>query len=244
MTDKTPPEELEIPPELLPRVDHLITKNRYPVDNIFSAKQQRLLVEPLYSSWGGGAAQRTFIADAKVALFASDNRPPMVPDMFLSMDVSLPAEIHLKQHQAYYFWMFPKAPELVIEIVSDLQQDVLDKKLYEYLRMRIIYYVLFDPEKPPDAGQVRLFVMEPMKYREREELRFPPVGLGLTLWQGEYETLDAVWLRWCDMDGNLIPTGDERARQAEARLAAAEVETARLQAELEQLRGPAADSAV
>jgi hypothetical protein len=66
----------------------------------------------------------------------------------------------------------------------------------------------------------------------------------LTLWQGEYETLDAVWLRWCDMDGNLIPTGDERARQADARLAAAEVETARLQAELEQLRGPAADSAV
>jgi hypothetical protein len=46
------------------------------------------------------------------------------------------------------------------------------------------------------------------------------------------------------MDGNLIPTGDERAWQAEARLAAAEAETARLQAELEQLRGPAADSAV
>lgn len=48
-------EEIAIPPEFLPRVDDLVTEDDTPVDNIFSAKQHRLLVEPLYSSWRGGA---------------------------------------------------------------------------------------------------------------------------------------------------------------------------------------------
>jgi hypothetical protein len=32
-------------------VDNLVTEDEEPVDSLFSAKQQRLLVEPLYSSW-------------------------------------------------------------------------------------------------------------------------------------------------------------------------------------------------
>jgi hypothetical protein len=39
----------------------------------------------------------------------------------------------------------------------------------------------------------------------------PEVGLGLTLWAGEFEGKQANWLRWCDRDGNLIPTAQERA---------------------------------
>jgi hypothetical protein len=32
-------------------VDEIVTEDEAPVDNIFSEKQQRLLAEPLYSSW-------------------------------------------------------------------------------------------------------------------------------------------------------------------------------------------------
>jgi len=34
--------------------------------------------------------------------------------------------------------------------------------------------------------------------------------VGLTLWQGIYEGTDARWLRWCDAQGTVIPTGEER----------------------------------
>ncbi|BAU10912.1 hypothetical protein LEP3755_14040 [Leptolyngbya sp. NIES-3755] len=44
------------------------------------------------------------------------------------------------------------------------------------------------------------------------------VGLGLTLWEGQFEDeLDRVWLRWCDRHGSVIPTGAERANEAEAK---------------------------
>ena len=44
-----------LPPELHPDVEHLVTEDDTPVDNVFSEKQQRLLTEPLYSSPGWAA---------------------------------------------------------------------------------------------------------------------------------------------------------------------------------------------
>ena len=36
------------------------------------------------------------------------------------------------------------------------------------------------------------------------------VGLGLTLWSGEFEEdVTQTWLRWCDRDGQVILTGAE-----------------------------------
>ncbi|MFP4436288.1 MAG: Uma2 family endonuclease [Chloroflexaceae bacterium] len=215
MPVETSPEELIIPPEVQSWVDDLVTEDDTPVDNIFSAKQQRLLVEPLYSSWAGGAEQRAFIADANVGLFVTRDQPPLVPDGFLSLGVTLPTNIWLKQHRSYFFWLYGKPPEVVIEVVSNRKGGELDKKLREYAQMRIFYYVVFDPEEQLRAGRLRLFILQSAEYREIAVPRFPEVELGLTLWQGEYEKFEAVWLRWCDMDGNLIPTGDERARQVE-----------------------------
>jgi len=40
-----------LPVELRPNVDHLVTEDDTPVDNVFSEKQQRLLTEPLYASY-------------------------------------------------------------------------------------------------------------------------------------------------------------------------------------------------
>jgi hypothetical protein len=51
------------------------------------------------------------------------------------------------------------------------------------------------------------------------------VGLGLTLWEGQFEEeVTRLWLRWCDRQGQVIPTGAEgkemerqRADEAELR---------------------------
>ncbi len=51
-----------------PDIRHIVTEDDAPVDNMFSEKQQRLLVEPLYSSWG---IDRRFIAAANVGIFSA-----------------------------------------------------------------------------------------------------------------------------------------------------------------------------
>lgn len=59
-----------------PDVEHLITEDDNPVVNIPSEKQQRLLVEPLYSSW---QVEQPFIAAANVGIFSAVNAPPQTP---------------------------------------------------------------------------------------------------------------------------------------------------------------------
>jgi len=51
----------------VPDISHLITEDDEPLDHFFSEKQQRLLVEPLYSFWKPG---RPFIAAAAEQLAA------------------------------------------------------------------------------------------------------------------------------------------------------------------------------
>src|SRR5436305_10153483 len=108
LVEKTVNEELEeARRELEAAVEQLVTEDDEPMDNLFSAKQQRLLVEPLYSSWTPPPAEdapdtpRIFLADANVGLFISPLQPPLVPDMFLSLDVKPHENWHDKQHRSY-----------------------------------------------------------------------------------------------------------------------------------------------
>ena len=55
------------------------------------------------------------------------------------------------------------------------------------------------------------------KYRLVRDGGLEGVGLGLKLWKGEYEGKESTWLRWCDRDGQLIPTGAERVKQERKR---------------------------
>jgi Uma2 family endonuclease len=201
--------EIAIPPELMPRVDELTTEDDTPVDNIFSAKQQRLLVEPLYTAWQGGAERQPFIADANVGLFALDQNPPLVPDSFVSLDVTLPADVWQKKHRSYFFWLYGKPPEIVVEVVSNTEGGEDSSKLQTYARMRIAYYVVFDPINQLAGGLLRVFALERTRYQPTDTRWFPEIGLGITLWEGEYEGHRATWLRWCDEHGAVIPTGAE-----------------------------------
>jgi hypothetical protein len=43
------------------------------------------------------------------------------------------------------------------------------------------------------------------------------LGVELGLWQGEYQNAELPWLRWWDLQGNLLLTGEERAEQEHQR---------------------------
>jgi Uma2 family endonuclease len=230
-----------LPPELHPNVDHLVTEDDTPVDNIFSEKQQRLLTEPLYSSWTLPDGPRPFVATANVGLFFGIRQPPYVPDMLLSLDVELPEQLWPKRNRSYFVWEYGKPPEVVIEIVSNREGDEDSGKLAGYARVGVKYYIIFDPEKILGDQVLRGFRLEAMAYRPLgEPIWLPGVELGLRTWHGEYEGREETWLRWVDSEGQPIATGAESAERERARAeqerVRAEQERARAERLSEQLR--------
>lgn len=202
----------------IPDANQLVTEDDTPVDNFASEKQQRLLIRSLYSS----LRNQTFLAAANVGIYYTDLQPPIVPDVFLSLDVQVPDNWWEKQNRCYMIWRFGKHPEVVIEIVSNKESDELGKKLKIYEQMRVSYYIVYDPTHQLGEQTLRVYELRGMRYSETTENWLEQVGLGLTLWEGEFEGRQDVWLRWCYQDSNVLPTGDERAEQAEQRAEVAE----------------------
>jgi len=222
-----------LPPELIPSVDDLVTEDDTPVDNLYSEKQQRLLTEPLYSSW---KPDRLFLAAANVGLFYAIRQPPLVPDALLSLDVEAPEDWSLKRNRSYFLWEFGKAPEAVIEIVSNTGGGETTDKMLKYAQIGILYYAIYDPWQKVQAEPLRVFVLRDKSYVPCPAEWLPVLNLGLALWHGQFENSEGEWLRWCDREGRVIPTGAERAEQADQR---AEQESRR--AEQERQRAEQAD---
>ncbi|MDZ7379311.1 MAG: Uma2 family endonuclease [candidate division KSB1 bacterium] len=209
------PDWMVIVAENMPNMDALVTEDDTPVDNIFSAKQQRLLVEPLYSSWAGPGEGRVFLADANVGVFYAVSQPPLVPDAFLSIDVRAPADPWPKAHRSYFIWMYGKPPDVVIEVVSNQKGAEDERKLRIYAQIGVTYYVIFDPTGQLGTEPLRIYRLHEGVYHQSQEGWFPRVGLGVRLWHGVYEDMEQTWLRWCDREGNVVPTGAERAATAQ-----------------------------
>jgi Uma2 family endonuclease len=221
--------------EFQARVDQLVTEDDTPVDTIFSEKQMRLLTEPLYSSWQGPGAQRSFVVLANVGVFPSINEPPVVPDVLLSLDVRLRAPLTEKRNCTYLLWEIGKAPDVVIEIVSNRVGGEFSDKLASFARMRVTYYVVFDPALFLRRKPLHLYALRRHAYVERANLWLPEIGLGLCIWPGTYEGCEAEWLRWCYEDGMPVPTGAERAEQERTRAEQAHARAERLAAQLRAL---------
>ncbi|MEM7554129.1 MAG: Uma2 family endonuclease [Cyanobacteria bacterium P01_A01_bin.84] len=202
----------------IPDANQLLTEDDTPVDNFASEKQQRLLVGSLYSS-----LQTTpFLAAANVGIYYTDLKPAIVPDVFLSLNAQVPENWWEKQNRCYMVWRFGKPPEVAIEIVSNKVGDELGEKLRIYEHMRASYYVVYDPTKQLSEEILQIYELRGMRYSQTSETWLEQVGLGLTLWSGEFEARQDSWLRWCYQDGTVLPTGDERAQSAENRAQTAE----------------------
>ncbi|MBV8886084.1 MAG: Uma2 family endonuclease [Chroococcidiopsidaceae cyanobacterium CP_BM_RX_35] len=229
-------------------ISHLTIEDDTPVDNLQSEKQQRLLVEPLYSS---KPIESPFLAAANVGLFYKLKSDPVVPDMMLSLGVQCADDFSQKQNRSYFVWEFGKLPEVCIEIVSNQEGDelTLSRKSQQkgktivkkdlYAQIRVPYYVVFDPLQQIQgendmngallrvwsnfAGQCTEITASEGMSAIGQSVWLEAVGLGLTLWSGQFEEdITRLWLRWCDRNGNVISTGAERASMAEERADGAE----------------------
>ena len=216
---------------------HLVIEDDARASNLQSAQQQRLLVTALCGSM---AIPAPFVAESNVGLFYQLKGDPVVPDMLLSLGVQRAEDFSKRQHRAYFVWEFGKMPDVCVEVVSNKEGDEVAisqrskrkgkqrSKQDIYAQIGVPYYVVFDPlQQIQDASNMkdallRVWTLAAGRYVELtpaegiaqigQSVWLETVGLGLTLWAGAFEEkVSRVWLRWCDHQGHILPTGSERA---------------------------------
>ncbi len=220
-----------------PDISHIETEDDEPVDNLPSEKHQRLLVEPLYSST---ILERPFLAAANVGLFDGVNDNPIVPDMLLSLGVQVADDWWAKENRSYFVWEFGKRPDVVIEIVSNRKGGEDSRKFTRYALVSVPYYVIFDPQHLLQEADLRVYELQAGRYVLRSDDQCPYVGLGLMIWEGTYEDKHDHWLRWCDLEGNVLLTGAEQAAEARQQAAQAQQQVAQAQQQAAQAQQQAA----
>ncbi len=130
---------------------------------------------------------------------------------------------------SYVVWQEGINPFVVVELLSpgtekeDLGQSLRKAEnpptkwqVYERI-LRVPYYIVFERY----SDQLRAFQLTGSHYRELELIEsriwMEDIGLGLGLWQGSYEGIERLWLRWYDRNRNWISTPEEIAEQEKRR---------------------------
>jgi Uma2 family endonuclease len=150
------------------------------------------------------------------------------PDWFLVLGVAK-AQRQQDLRLSYVVWQEGVNPFLVIELLSpgteaedlgqtlrEINQPPTKWQVYEQI-LRIPYYVVFDRYQ----NQLRGFRLVGTRYEElvipEKRLWFEEIQLGLGVWQGSYQGIEGLWLRWYDQAGNWIAIADEQVEQERQR---------------------------
>ncbi|WP_228055824.1 Uma2 family endonuclease [Lusitaniella coriacea] len=157
------------------------------------------------------------------------------PDWFLAVGVPrLYEETDLRL--SYVVWQEGVNPLVIVELLSpgtakeDLgdfgdEEKVVARpysipspkskwEVYEQV-LRIPYYIVFDRY----TNRLWFFQLVGTRYQLQEldpqspQIWIPELQLGMGLWEGEYEGITRLWLRWRDAQGNWIPTPAQEAQQ-------------------------------
>ena len=155
------------------------------------------------------------------------NRDFRGPDFFAVLDIdgSYP-------RQGWVVWQEEgRYPDVIVELMSEstANVDITTKKdLYERIFKTPDYFV-YDPFDPNSLQGWHLNLDQGYQELTRNEqgwLWCQRLGLWLGTWQGIIDRNEAVWLRFYDQQGNLVPlpedAAEQRAQEAEQRAQEAE----------------------
>jgi hypothetical protein len=90
--------------------------------------------------------------------------------------------------------------------------------VYEKI-IRIPYYGIYEIK----TGNLELYHLRDFSYYQltpnsRGHYEIEPLGVELGLWRGTYQNQHQLWLRWWDLEGNLLLIGEEKATRLAQRL--------------------------
>ena len=225
----------------LPTQDELPCDDGIPMETQRHKMQMDLLIHSLYP-WlekrdNGYISGNMFIYYSAAQLKNQDFRGP---DFFAVLDVPK------TERKSWVVWEEGKAPDIVIELLSKstANEDKTVKKDIYQNQMRVPEYFWYDPFAPEDFAGFRLVgnTYQQMTWEEKGYFS-EGMQLYLTRWEGDNEGVTTTWLRWADVEGNILPTRGEIAQQAqqETREAKQEAQQAQQQAQQAQQQAQQAE---
>jgi len=210
----------------LPDHTQLPDKDGVPVMNFQEAPQGRLLTDSLETTLSHLHPDGHYIVGRDTGIYWRLTDPPLrgckAPDWFYVPGVApLPSG---QRRRSYVLWHEGRRPRVALEFASGDGSEERDRteedgKFWVYEQGIIIpYYGIFIFE----TGQLEMYHLqdehyEPLAPNEHHRFVIPPLGVELGIWHGTYETKEDDWLRWWDLQGNMLLTGAERAVQEAAR---------------------------
>lgn len=235
--------KMPYPELLMPQVDlpvlELPTEDGVPLETNWHRIEMNLLIDSIHSQWRD---RNDYFAGGNMFVYFSfeqvRNRDYRGPDFFLVKNVD-----GTRDRAAWIVWEEGgRYPDVIVELSSPSTIDVdlgLKKDLYEGT-FRTPEYFCYDPM----TRELRGWRLRDGRFVEREPndrgwLWSAELELWLGLWEGEFQRVQATWLRFYTGDGDLVLTPTEaEARRAETeaqRADEAEAEVARLRARLATL---------
>ncbi len=218
----------------LPTQDELPSDDGIPMESQRHKLQMDLLIYPLIP-WlknreDGYVGGNMFVYFSSAQLKNQDFRGP---DVFVVLGVPK------GERKSWVVWEEGKAPDVVIELLSEqtAQEDKTTKKQIYQDRLRVPEYFWYDPFNLEDLAGFILEdgIYQPLSFDSQNKLISQRLGLSLVLWQGTYQEVNTVWLRWANLDGTILPTGGEKAQEAEQKATQAEQKAQKLAAKLREL---------
>ncbi|WP_263975213.1 Uma2 family endonuclease [Leptolyngbya sp. 7M] len=218
-----------------PTQDDLPCDDDIPMETLRHKLQMDILVDA-YINWLIANQIQGFIGGNMFVYFSPDqvrNQNYRGPDVFVVKDVPS------GERRSWLVWQEGKAPDVVIELLSasTARRDKTEKKQIYQDQLRVTEYFWYDPFNPDDfAGfSLQRGFYQPLNFDAQQRLVSEQLGLALVRWQGVFKQVEAVWLRWATLDGELLPTDGELAEQERQRAEEERQRADRLAAKLREL---------
>ncbi|MGF1478596.1 MAG: Uma2 family endonuclease, partial [Cyanophyceae cyanobacterium] len=206
--------------------------------------RHRLQMELLINSLDQWLSRQDVFVGGNMFLYYSlaqvKNQDFKGPDVFVALDVAW------RERKSWVVWEEGKPPDIVIELLSDSTRkvDKQEKKQIYQDRVRVAEYYWYDPFNSEDFAGFILQGSEytPLPFDSDNNLTSPRLDLKLVRWQGVYHRVDAVWLRWATLAGELLPTDEELAEQERQRAQQAQQQAEQAHQQAEQDHQQAAEA--
>ena len=229
----------------LPDHTQLPDRNDDSVKNFQELPQSRLLTDSLFETLKKLHPDENFAIGQDCGIYWRLTEPPErgaeCPDWFYVANV--PPMLDGKIRRSYVLWKELIPPVIALEFVSGNGSEERDKTPYEgkfWVYERIIrpaYYGIYEVAK----ANIDLYHLQGTQYVQmtpNPEGRYtiPEMQVELGLWQGHYQGMTLPWMRWWDLENNMLLTGAEgmviaQAEKLTAQLKTQEAQEAQVQAE-------------
>jgi Uma2 family endonuclease len=216
----------------MPGQDELPSEDGEPMESIFHDAQDALLKDTLIDAW---ADRRDFFVGGNQFVYFSEHQ--LRNNDFRGPDVMVVLDVAYRERKSWVAWEEGgRLPDVVIEVTSESTADVDrgDKmRIYSQIWHTSAYFI-FDP----DTEKLEGFKLDgtgrrytPIVADENGDFEVAALGLKLGLRPTSYRQLERRFVRWLELNGQPLPSAQERAEaervRAEAEHARAEAERAR-----------------